>query len=167
MNVACTGGAALVQAHRRLEALVASTKLKSQGLTEDKPYADTSKVAYSMVLSPRIASIYVHWAEVKGPRVVYHMHCAGSYGIERDKNLKECRAAVNNILDWGLRERRKAIDALLQTLYERYKDTKELSEQGKGAKGKGKGKSGEAASTGKDQPPASKKHRMEEERAEP
>ncbi|KAI4127880.1 MAG: hypothetical protein LQ341_006746 [Variospora aurantia] len=159
VNVACTGGAALVQAHRRLEALVASTGPKANGPTEDKPYADTSTMAYSMVISPRIASIYVHWAEVKGKQVVYHMHCAGSYGIERDKNLKECRTAVNNILDWGLSERRTAINGLLRTLYEHYKDA------GKGVKGKGK--SAETAGSSTDQPPANKKQRVEGNQAGP
>ncbi|KAL8920543.1 MAG: hypothetical protein Q9208_006165 [Pyrenodesmia sp. 3 TL-2023] len=153
VNVACTGGAALVQAHRHLEALAASTGPKAKGPASDRPHADISTIAYSMVISPRIASIYVHWAEVKGKQVVYHMHCAGSYGIERDKNLKECRTAVNNILDWGLSERRTAINGLLQTLYEHYKDTS------KGVKGKGK--SVEAAGSSTDQPPANKKQRVE------
>lgn len=142
-----------MQAHRRLAALAASASAKAsakaEGPTNETPYADSSTVAYSMVLSPRSASIYVHWAEVTKKQVIYHMHCAGAYAIERDKGLKECRAAVNNILDWGLSERRKAIVGLLHTLYERYKDTT------KGAKGKGKGV--------EDQPPANKKHRMEEE----
>lgn len=87
------------------------------------------------------------------------MHCAGSYGIERDKNLKECRTAVNNILDWGLSERRTAINGLLRTLYEHYKDA------GKGVKGKGK--SAETAGSSTDQPPANKKQRVEGNQAGP
>ncbi|KAL8884140.1 MAG: hypothetical protein Q9215_007747 [Flavoplaca cf. flavocitrina] len=146
VGVACTGGAAMVQAHRRLQALVVSTDSKTKGST----YVDTSTMAYSMVLMPFIACIYVHWAEDKGERVVYHMHLAGSYAINIEKYMKECRAAVGNILDWGLGERRRAIDGLLQTIYERYSK--------KGAKGKGN--SAEATSDGKDQPPASKKHRI-------
>ncbi|KAL9039960.1 MAG: hypothetical protein Q9180_002212 [Flavoplaca navasiana] len=152
VDVACTGGAAMVQAHRRLQALVISTDSKTKGPTNNKPYADTSTMAYSMVLMPFVACIYVHWAEVKGERVVYHMHLAGSYAINMVKNMKECRAAVRNVLDWGLGERRKDINGLLQTIHERYKETT------KGAKGKGK--SAEATSGGKDQPPASKKHRI-------
>lgn len=64
-----------------------------------------------------------------------------------EKQLKDYRAAVKNVLDWGLDQRRKAINRLLRTIYERYKETKEAA--------KDKGKSAEAASGGKDQPPAS------------
>ncbi len=162
VDVACTGGAAMVQAHRHLQALVRSTDSKSKdsktkGPSDNEPYADMSTIAYSMVLMPSIASIYVHWAEVKGEQVVYHMHLVDSYAIAVERQLKDCRAAVKNVLDWGLGERRKAINGLLRTIYERHeKTTMAAKDKGKSASGASGGMN---QSPSKDQPPASKKHR--------
>lgn len=97
IDTACTGGASLVQGHRRLQHLAASPS--AQGTVNTTPYADITTIAYSMVLTPHFATIYVHWAEVSGNNVVYHMHTAGSYAIAVDRYLKDCRVAVNNILD--------------------------------------------------------------------
>lgn len=57
------------------------------------------------------------------------MHCVGSYGIEMDKNMRDCRAAVNDILDRGLMERRKAINGLLQTLYKHFPQTSKATKE--------------------------------------
>ncbi|KAL8651105.1 MAG: hypothetical protein Q9210_003445, partial [Variospora velana] len=164
VSTACTGGATLVQAHRKLNALVSTTEqqgetpeqqgetTEQQGETPEQqgrgpsfntPYADMSTVAFSMVLSPGLATIYIHWAEVKGQKITYHMHGAGGYAIQWDKGLKECHSAVNNILDWGLGQRRRAINEQLRKLYE--------------ASGGNEGEQDE------DGPPANKRHRIAED----
>ncbi|KAL8799555.1 MAG: hypothetical protein Q9182_005794 [Xanthomendoza sp. 2 TL-2023] len=143
LNQACTAGAALVRAYRELMKIASLNTHPADG----KPYADVATVAFSLVLSAHTAGIYIHWAEVKKDRVNYHMHCAGSYGLGKDKGLNECRAAVKNVLDWGLGERRKAINLLLQKLYN---DSKM---EGQKAKGK--------APVGSDTSPAYKKQRTE------
>ncbi|KAL9028085.1 MAG: hypothetical protein Q9196_003492 [Gyalolechia fulgens] len=112
--------------------------------------ADFSTKAYTMVLTPKYAQINVYWVEIgegEGDEALtYHMHCIKSYALNEQDNLKACRAAVNNILDWGLGERDKKIKALLDQVHDRYKAFK-------AAKVKGKDK---------DKSPESKKRRMDE-----
>lgn len=151
VNMACTGGAALVQAHRKLKDLAIPPPENSTNVT---PYADTSTMAYSMVITPNFATIYVHWALVTGKQVIYHMHCIGSYGIAIAKNLRECRAAANNVLDWGLGERRKAINLSLEQIYKNREKTAEKTD----SQGKGNDVSLDKVD-GTDQSPAKKKQR--------
>ncbi|KAI4119509.1 MAG: hypothetical protein LQ345_000611 [Seirophora villosa] len=188
VNQACTGGAAMVWAHRRLVALAQSairkaktkdTAKTNQTVTEtntpivaaskaSKPSgntnvagakanaqsktskADFSTKAFTLVLSPRLALINVHWAEVCEQSVRYHMHSIRSCALDEEDDLKACRAAANNILDWGLGERDKQIKALLNQVYDAYKVLKAAK-----ATEKGKGKS-------VDKSPESKKRRMNE-----
>ncbi|KAL8903402.1 MAG: hypothetical protein Q9207_003948 [Kuettlingeria erythrocarpa] len=116
--------------------------------------ADFSTKAYTMVLTPKYAQINVHWAEIgegEGEKALtYHMHCIKSYALNEQDNLRACRAAANNILDWGLGERDKKIKALLNQVHNRYKALKAAR-----AKGKDKDKS-------VDKSPESKKRRMDE-----
>lgn len=116
--------------------------------------ADFSTRAYTMVLTPKYAQINVHWVEIdegEGEEALtYHMHCIKSYALNEQDNLKACRAAVNNILDWGLGERDKKMKALLNQVHDRYKAFK-------AAKAKGKDKDKRV-----DKSPGSKKRRMDE-----
>ncbi|KAL9018170.1 MAG: hypothetical protein Q9185_004532 [Variospora sp. 1 TL-2023] len=116
--------------------------------------ADFSTKAYTMVLTPKYGQINVHWVQIgegEGEEALtYHMHCVKSYALNEQDNLKACRAAVNNILDWGLGERDKKIKALLNQVHDRYKVLKAAK-----AKGKEKDKS-------VDKSPESKKRRMDE-----
>ncbi|KAL8943618.1 MAG: hypothetical protein Q9211_000925, partial [Gyalolechia sp. 1 TL-2023] len=170
-NQACPQGASMVAAHRDLEVLArpAASKAKSNAnpnvsqASKDTAgikakgnakssisKADFSTKAYTMVLTPKYAQINVHWVEIgegEGDEALtYHMHCIKSYALNEQDNLKACRAAVNNILDWGLGERDKKIKALLDQVHDRYKAFK-------AAKVKGKDK---------DKSPESKKRRMDE-----
>ncbi|KAL8905222.1 MAG: hypothetical protein Q9207_002777, partial [Kuettlingeria erythrocarpa] len=117
--------------------------------------ADFSTKAYSMVLQPQYAQINVHWVQVgRGERegeesLTYHMHCVASYALNQEEQLKACRAAVNNILDWGLGERNTAIKALLNQIHNSSKALNAAT-----VKGKGKAKA-------VDKSPASKKRRVD------
>lgn len=163
INQACTGGAALVQAHRKLKELADPPKPKPKDATKathiptnDEPYADASTIAFSMALSPTNAIIYVHWAEVKSnDRVIYHMHPVGGWSIVLDINMKKCRAAVNNVLDWGLVERKKDIKRLLNKIYDDYTKVNTPTKGKKGAK--------DPSVVGDDTSPAQKRMRLEEE----
>ncbi|KAL8904218.1 MAG: hypothetical protein Q9207_003406 [Kuettlingeria erythrocarpa] len=84
---------------------------------------DFSTKAYTLVLQPRYAQINVHWVEIsRGGKegegsLTYHMHCVKSYALNDQDQLKTCRAAVNNILDWGLGEHNTEIKALLKQIH--------------------------------------------------
>lgn len=198
-NQANPGGAAMVEAHRKLKFLAqrATSKAKindtaeaSKSATAHPPKdtttlsvakttatpnvptidttskapkanskaskADFSTKAYSLVLQPKYAQINVHWVEEgkgkgKGEdSITYHMHEVESYALNKEEQLKACRAAVNNILDWGLGERDTEIKALLNQVYN---SSKALN--GATAKGKGKDKA-------VDESPASKKRRVDD-----
>ncbi|KAL8856087.1 MAG: hypothetical protein Q9178_007282 [Gyalolechia marmorata] len=116
--------------------------------------ADFATKAYIMVLTPKYAQINVHWVEIgegEGEEALtYHMHCIKSYALNEQDNLRACRAAVNNILDWGLGERDKKIKALLNRVLDCYKTFKAAK-----AESKDKDKS-------VDKSPGSKKRRMDE-----
>ena len=71
ISTACTGGATLVQAYRKLNALVSTTAQQDEPpLQQDEPpeqqgvipslktpYADMSTMAFSMVITPMLATI--------------------------------------------------------------------------------------------------------------
>ncbi|KAL8716665.1 MAG: hypothetical protein Q9225_006026 [Loekoesia sp. 1 TL-2023] len=159
VNQACRGGAAMVQAHRKFKALLENTKPKTNDKAADqvlnkaagdKPMGDETTTAYTLVLMPHLAEIYVHWAEASKNQITYQMHCVGAYAITFKKNLKECRAAVNNILDWGLGARSKDVKDTLKKLHERYKANKGVNSKG-----------GEPEKTGDDQAPPNKRARTD------
>ncbi|KAL8802763.1 MAG: hypothetical protein Q9182_003598 [Xanthomendoza sp. 2 TL-2023] len=132
VNQACTSGAAMVEALRKLKVLADPPKPKAKGttdmtnLSDDRAISDKMNVAFSMVLMPVVVRVYVHWVEIsKLGGVTYHMHCIGGYSLH---NLE----AANNILDWGLSERNREIKGLLKKIHDR--------EEEKAGKGKGKGK---------------------------
>ena len=151
---ACRNGAAMVKAHRDLKA-----HAKRNAAPVSQGFADDSTTAYSMVLCPQIATIYVHWAEVALERIIYHMHLAASYAIEEKENIEKLRAAINNILDWGLGERKRAIEVTLMAL----QNSKQLS--------RGKGPQSEAVpdigASDTDSASATIEHTLEEEDQSP
>lgn len=111
----------------------AGSKVKGNGNTST---ADFSTKAYTLVLIPEYAQINVHWIEIGegegAETLTYHMHCIKSYALNELDNLEACRAAVNNILDWGLGERDKRIKVLLNQIHDGYKALKATKGTGKG-----------------------------------
>ena len=129
INQACRGGAAMVKAYRELRHLA-----KLDVTANAQPFADTVTMAYTMVLTPVVVNIYIHWAEVAEEMVIYHMHVVGGYAIAMSKAVKDCRAAINNVLDWGLGERKKEIGDCLRRVYDVQNGPSKVPE---GASGKG------------------------------
>ncbi|KAL8725166.1 MAG: hypothetical protein Q9166_007520 [cf. Caloplaca sp. 2 TL-2023] len=91
---------------------------------EFKPYADKSAIAFSMAVVPNKAQIYIHFAEQHSPTLVhYHMHTIGSYDFIAAQHLdgpafKDLRKHINNILDWGLRERKIELEDRCERLHQ-------------------------------------------------
>lgn len=77
------------------------------------------------------------------------MHNIRSYALTEQDSLKACRAAVNNILDWGLGGRDKEIKTLSSLVHDRYKALK-------AAKGKGRNEGKDM-----DKSPENKKRRLD------
>lgn len=103
---ACRGGAALIYAMRNLR--------ERAGLVNNNDEDDVGRMAFSLVIVPERANLYVHWAmNVTEPKVVYHMAKLSGYDLENDDDVPKLRIAINNILEWGIIPRKNYIKHML------------------------------------------------------
>lgn len=110
----CRGGAALVHAIRSFKALSDSDTndvLKTDHL-ESNPC-----IAFSLAVEPELVNLHVHWAErTLTNKTIYHMNDVREYVLKRDDELKYLRHDLNNILDWGLFDRKSAIKDIIANI---------------------------------------------------
>ena len=130
INQACRGGAALVFTRRHFNAIPATKDISAKDVPrqtnlshdeqqqEEPKMADLNSVAFSMVLTPHIANIYVHWAEIQGNSIRYHMNMVQDRSISSPigTGLGELRRDVDNILDWGTLGRKRDIQGVLKMI---------------------------------------------------
>ncbi|KAL8998381.1 MAG: hypothetical protein Q9188_006119 [Gyalolechia gomerana] len=84
-----------------------------------KPYADGSAIAFTLAVVPSKAHLFVHFAEQHTPiQTHYHMQDVGSYDFKKLDDLKLLRKHINNILDWGLQERKDDLEMRCEPLHE-------------------------------------------------
>jgi len=103
---ACGAGAALVYAMRQLR--------EKAGLTNENDENDVGRIAFSIAMDTAKANIYVHWAENKTEgQVVYYMHRVKGFDLEEETEIPELRSHINNILTWGVLNRKTYIKAML------------------------------------------------------
>lgn len=80
--------------------------------SEESPLskADLDSFAFSLVLVPAMASLYVHWAELRDDdRPIFHMSFMEQYRLLKGRDLEKLRHDINNILDWGTLKRKTEI----------------------------------------------------------
>ncbi len=95
---ACRTGGAMVIALRELQ--------KIPGREWKQAGADTSTFTFTLAMSTSQVQLHVHWAEiVPGNQPIYHMHLLHDYSLNRASNYRDIRRVLNNILDWGLKDR--------------------------------------------------------------
>ena len=127
VNQACRGGAALVQSRmmfnnkaKASQKTTASAYAKAGLLNSDNTAgADLASIAFSIVLTPRLAEIYVHWAEHRvNNATIYHMNLVDVLAISKPSGagIKDFRSALCSILDWGLRKRKREIQAVIASI---------------------------------------------------
>ena len=66
---------------------------------------DTRTFVFSIISSPEIIEIHVHWVEVSGDKSqppTYHMNRLSTKALADDEGLGPIRKLINNILDWGI-----------------------------------------------------------------
>lgn len=79
------------------------------GLGPDK----RSKV-FSLVLSPNYARLNIHWVNVEANKqITYHCHRLRYYTVALSQDWVSLRRDVENILDWGVLERKKMMLEML------------------------------------------------------
>ncbi|KAL9012215.1 MAG: hypothetical protein Q9173_003009 [Seirophora scorigena] len=136
-NQACRGGATLLFWDRYLRAQLGR---------EDVVGPDIRTFVFSVVSSPEVVEINVHWVELpKGNaslnketvRPVYHMHRLKTKALADEEGLGTIRKLVNHILDWGIGTRFDGLAGLHQDLIDYSKKIdKEEQEAATAAKGK-------------------------------
>lgn len=109
-NQACRCGAKLQYYERYLRAIVGE---------KDVPGPDTRTFVFSIVSSPEVIEIYVHWVEVdsdKSKEPIYHMNRLTTKALADDEGLGPIRRPIHNILDWGIGGRFDALAGLHQAI---------------------------------------------------
>ena len=93
--------------------------------------ADLRSIAFSLALTPDLATLWVHWADVGEEKVSYHMNCVNSYnfcGPRALASLKDLRHDIDNVLDWGTLTRKVKIRKVCSGTRERLE--REKAERG-------------------------------------
>ena len=127
VNQACRGGAALVLARMMFDSKTrpgTTTTAKAKGKTDltkvlnpdNTASADHTSIAFSIILTPMLAHVYVHWAEHRVDNAtIFHMTLVTAHALEMPggKAIQEFRRDLCCILDWGLLRRKKEIQAVM------------------------------------------------------
>lgn len=109
---AARGGATLVSAFRELDEIAGSLN------TNDGP--DERSIAFSLLLSPRLAQLNVHWVEIRDRKVAaYHLHVLEEYLVRQSTSWLNLRRDINNILDWGILRRQGMVLEMLNAIVEK------------------------------------------------
>ena len=103
----CRSGTGMVYAMRELYAILG---------TETKEGVDGASFAFSICLTPDLAQLFLHWAEVVQGTVEYNMQRIGNYVLDDKDNVKELRRDMDNILDWGVFERKRVLCETLDAI---------------------------------------------------
>ena len=102
------GGAALVNAVRSVRS-AAGEDIMAEG-------ADQDSLIYTFAISGEIAYLHVNWAFVQGISTTFHMHLVKEFSLRRGPTIMEMRAALNNLLDWTVCDRKTWIKGLLRKI---------------------------------------------------
>ena len=111
-NQACRAGAAVVSVTRQLIAISCHNVIDTG--------VDPRTMAFSLAMTPSTAHISVHWAETtKEGETFYHMQFLEGYILEKSEDIRALRHDIDNILDWGVLNRKTKICEILDKIKER------------------------------------------------
>ena len=102
------GGAALVNAVRSIRS-AAGEDIMVGG-------ADQDSLIYTFAISSEAAFLHVNWAFVEGTSTTFHMHLVKEFSLRKGSTIMEMRAALNNLLDWTVYDRKTWIKGLLRKI---------------------------------------------------
>lgn len=106
------GGAALVNALRSVRS-AAGENIMTQG-------ADQDSIIYTFAIKGEVAYLHVNWAFVEGDATTtFHMHLLKEFSLRTPSTIVEMRAALDNLKDWIVGQRKGWIKRLLQKIIER------------------------------------------------
>ncbi|KAL8961323.1 MAG: hypothetical protein Q9193_002111 [Seirophora villosa] len=120
INQACRDGAALVHVARLLR--------ERLGMA-DVVGADDRTFVFSATISHGLMEVWVHWAEVFPPeqqrRPRFHMTLLASKAVNDEKDFKDLKKMLHNILDWGVGMRKDGLQPLHDRIVEYTKEQEE------------------------------------------
>lgn len=102
------GGAAAVHAARETR-LAAEENIMQDG-------ADLACVIYSFAVTPSVAHLSIHWAEIFRKRISFHMHYFQAYTLGEIEKILTMRRDLNNLLDWIFGDRKHWIKRMLKKI---------------------------------------------------
>ena len=106
-DLALEGGSTLVNAARQFQHLAGKLDLEKCG-------PDVNNIIFSICMMTYIANIYVHWRLIEDSDYDgYHMNQVRSYDLSDEEQLKRLRRGIENIVTWGLCERKEWIKSML------------------------------------------------------
>ena len=118
VNQAQRGGAVLTSTMNLLK--------ERAGILEHDQEYDLSSFAFSLAMNPYNATMFVHWRELRHEedktKVIHHTHSLEGYALNNLDSVDKLRIAVNNILDWGVGERKTWLLGMLAQLEARYQE---------------------------------------------
>lgn len=151
-NQVARGGATLVNARRRFNAQDPDRASKQK-----RPGADLESFAFSLVLTPSIAGLFVHWAEVTPSptvpspasavdpdhKLLHHATALTNYVFKPPAGVssflyggppgmgpdEQLRHDINNILDWGTLKRKTEIRKVSKAIAEAMRGEKRGREE--------------------------------------
>ena len=130
VNQACRGGAALVLSRMMFDSKTRSGTTTT-GKAKGKPdltkilnpdniaSADHTSIAFSIILTPMLAHVYVHWAERRVDNAtIFHMTLVKAHALEMPGGtaIQEFRRDPCSILDWGLLKRKQEVKAVMASI---------------------------------------------------
>jgi hypothetical protein len=121
------GGVAIVNARRQIHA---STIPECDYFSPD-----LATIAFSCVMTSEIAYIAIHWCQRISDNDCWYMAVVRRFFLAEDGNVQKLRLSLQNIVHWGLSERRISIKEELKVLDERWQLAKawELGTQEQGS----------------------------------
>ena len=124
---ATRSGAAIVNAMRDFK--------KEAGQLTKENEEDIGSFAFTMAMNPSEARVYAHWAEMgTDGLMVFHQHMINSFYLVEGKNAPGARRAVNNILDWGVKDRKEYIRGLISKIRAKQEGATEQPKTSQGSK---------------------------------
>ena len=71
---------------------------------------DVDSFAFTIAVSPQLVEIYVNWAlDCDNGMVRYYAHTLRAYPLTDADSIAQLHKAMDNILDWGIKTRRKVV----------------------------------------------------------
>ncbi|KAI4096010.1 MAG: hypothetical protein LQ344_001244 [Seirophora lacunosa] len=120
INQACRDGAALVHVARLLR--------ERLGIA-DVVGADNRTFVFSATISHSLMEVWVHWAEVFPPeqqrRPKFHMTLLASKAVNDEKDFRDLKKMLHNILDWGVGMRKDGLQPLHDRIVEYAREQEE------------------------------------------